>query len=328
MSSGSTVQPTGWIKPADRDATQQAAHAAAVSNAKAFSLPIPALAKGESIRLYKLHEHPDVLADVGGKVVHRWWQKTGSCVKAGGFIALYSTICAQRVVSDTPTKAFLPFCWHNYAESRHLYGDDGKGEGSMGSTFWKSLDQTGVADLADPNIKAMCNPQFGDENALHITANEELYWSSIRSPNVKVVMQTTTNNTIATMGECKTVGDIRSMVSNGYGVAFACNNNISRASIKGSGADAVVMGKWDSPGGHQESIHAVYEHPQFGPLYWTQNNWPASVYPRDPFGGPACGCWVTEKDTEYALLRLDAEVYGYSHLDWFPAAPKLLDFLV
>lgn len=252
------------------------------------------------------------------------WQKTGSCVWAGGHCALQSTIAAQRVAATNPTKAFMPFTLHNYAASRHRFGDDSQGEGSMGSTFFASLDEDGVAEWR-PGTLGM--PQFNHaDSAVGVTRNDELAWSSWRNHDVQSVLQTTKANTIASMGECKYVSDARSMLVNGYGVTFACNNYIGNARVEGSGADACLIGYWDSYGPHQQSLHAVWEHPNFGPLYWAQNNWPSNTYPRDPAGGPVCGCWVREAKVESAMRNLDSEVFGLSHLDWFPAQPKLLDW--
>lgn len=315
--------PLGWIEPANRTPAMEAAHAQAKGIAKQFALPMPALAKGEAVRLFDLWKHPDVVADVGFEF-DRIHQVTGSCVWAGGTNALFSTICAQRVASDHPTKAFLPFTLHNYAASRHEFGDDGQGEGSMGSTFFHSLDRDGVRAWPDDGSDGL--PTYTRPDGIVVGKSAELKWSSYRNPDVKRVIQTTGANTIASVGECRSVEDIRRMVLNGYGVSFACNNYIGNGSVRGGGDKARVMGRWDGRGGHQQSIHAVEEHPDFGPIYLAQNNWPGDTYPVLPTQ-PVCSTWVTEADVK-AALRLDAEVYGLSSLDWFPAQPKLLSWIV
>jgi hypothetical protein len=313
--------PLGWIEPIKRNLAQQSADSAAKAGLTArFALPIPALAKGQRIALFDAWKHPDVVADVGF-VFTRFHQFTGSCVKCGGTNALFSTIAMQRLASDAPTKAFMPFAWHNYAMSRHYFGDDGQGEGSLGSTFFKSLGVDGVRDWPVPAPAGMPNYKQGD--GIEITSKEEMAWSSIRNPNIKAVLEVSKPNIISASGECKTVGDIRAMVSNGYGVSFACNNYIGNGKIKGTGENARVMGKWDGRGGHQQSIHAVEEHPDFGPIYLALNNWPSSTYPILP-NQPVCSVWVLEKDVE-AAMRLDGEVYGLSHLNWFPAQPKVAE---
>ena len=127
---------------------------------------------------------------------------------------------------------------------------------------------------------------------------------------------------VGSAGEQKSVEDARAAVLNGYPVTFACTNYIGHASVQGSGDSACVVGRWDTYGPHQQSVHAVWDHPTLGPLYWGQNNWPEQVYPRDPAGGPPCGCWVKEADVA-AAMRLDAEVFALSHLNWFPSQPDV-----
>lgn len=286
-----------------------------------FALQVPKFAVGQAIRLFDIWKDSRVVADVGF-VFDRIHQLTGSCVWAGGTNAVFSTIAAQRVASDSPTKAFLPFCLGNYAMSRHAYGDNGQGEGSMGSTFAKSLTDDGIRDW----VPGAGLPSYTRGDGISVTAHEELVWSSYRNPALGAVLQASKPHLFGSAAECKSTDDIKAMVANGYGVTFACGRFIGNASVKGSGADACVVGFWDSNGGHQQSIHAYWEHPSLGPLFWAQNNWPGTTYPKDPAGGPICGCWVQEAKVASAL-KYEAEVYGLSHLNWFPAqADALMDW--
>lgn len=311
----------GWIEPKDRNQFQNDAHAASLQTMVKFALQPVKLAKGQKLSLFDLWRNPDVVADVGF-VYNRIHQITGSCVWAGGTNALYSTICAQRVAGENPTKAFLPMTLHNYGLSRHYYGANTPGEGSMGSTFAKSLKVDGV-DIWNPT-----KAPYKNTDGIIVGREMELYYSGFQNnKDIKETLLTSKAHLLGSAAECNTIEQIKTLVINGYGVAFACGRFIGNASIRGSGANACVMGKWDSRGGHQQSIHAVWEHPDFGPLLWAQNSWPGSVYPKDPAGGPICGCWVKEDDVQDAMND-SGEVYGYSSLDWFPAQPKLLDWLI
>jgi hypothetical protein len=315
------IPPLGFITVADRTPAQHAAHAAALGQMVRHALPYRALAPGESVRLFDAWKDPDVVADVG-MTFTRIHQLTGSCVWAGGTNAVFSSIAMQRVAGDNPTKAFLPFTLHNYAMSRHYMGDDGKGEGSMGSTFAKSLTTDGIRDWAsDANL-----PTYTTSDGISVQSEQvEMDWSTSRNPAIPAVEAVSKAHTFGSASACNSVEDIQAMLQNGYGVTFACDRYIGNASVKGSGTGARVMGKWNGNGGHQQSIHAVENHEQFGPIYWAQNNWPGSTYPADPGGGPVCGCWVLEADV-IAALGYNAEVYGLSHLPWFPAQPKVLDW--
>ena len=315
--------PLGFITKAQRTPAQQAAHDAATNQMVQFALPVPTLITGQKVRLFDLWDHADIKADTG-KTFARCHQLTGSCVHAGGWIAVATTICSQRVASENPTRAFVPFCYHNYAMSRHYIGDDSQGEGSLGSTFAKSLREDGIRDWPQQSGDELPEYTYSLEDGFKVPSQTELKWSSYRNPDLQKVLPVAKQHLFGQAAECKNAQDIKAMILNGYGVTFACNNYIGHASVQGSGDDACVVGYWDGQGGHQQSIHAYWEHPTLGPLYWAQNNWDASTYPKDPAGGPVCGCWVTEAKVD-AAFRLDAEVYGLSHLSWFPAQPKLLD---
>ena len=315
--------PLGFIVPAVRTPEQQRAHQFASRGfLPRHGLTAPDLPRGTKVILTDLWSHPDVVADLGRPFI-RELQNTGSCVKVGGTNALRVSIASQRVAGESPTRAFEPFCWHNYAMSRHYFGDDGEGEGSMGSTFAKSLQEDGVRDWPQDAGDAL--PDYthtGDH--INITGQQEMRWSSYRNPEVQKMLAATREHKLGAAAACNSPAEIKAAVTNGYGVAFACNNYIGDASVQGSGDGAAVVGYWNGRGGHQQWVFGYWEHPSLGPLYAVGNNWSDGTYPKDPGGLPLCCCWVTEKRVEDAL-RLDAEVYAYSRLNWFPAQPKILD---
>ncbi len=300
----------------------QAAHGAALGTQVKHALIAPTFAAGQSVKLFDFWKSPEVVADVG-LTFDRIHQITGSCVWAGGTNAVFSSIAAQRMASDNPITAFLPFTLGNYAASRHAIGNDSRGEGSMGSTFAASLVKDGIT-IWTPGVSGI--PSYTHTDGISVTKATELDWSSYRNPLLAPVLAISKPHTFGAATEAKSALDVKALIANGYGVTFACNNYIGSASIQGSGADACVVGSWDTYGPHQQSIHAFWQHPTLGPLYWAQNNWPGSTYPRDPAGGPVCGCWVKEAKVDSAMKSLDAEVYGLSHLSWFPANPKVLDY--
>lgn len=319
----------GFIKKIDRTRDQENAHDDAMQLIRPmarFGLPVKQLLPGQAVRLFDHWQNEDVKTDIGF-AISRSHQYTGSCVNSGFWNALSTTIATQRVAADDPIEAFLPFTLHNYAMSRHYMGDDGEGEGSMGSTIAKSATVDGVRDWPVDRTDVMPDYQQDESQGVRVTSSDEMKWSSIRNPGVNDVLQVSRKRLVGSAAECKTVEDIQAAVQNGKGVTFACDNYIGNASIQGSGKDACVIGYWDGSGGHQQSILAIWNHPTLGMLYWAQNNWDANTYPRDPAGGPICGCWVLEKKVE-AALRLDAEVYSISHVPGQPAMPKVLTWLM
>lgn len=289
----------------------------------AMAGPVPMLAKGESVRLFDFWSKPEVVADVGFGFT-RIHQLTGSCVWAGGTNALFSSMAAQRLAADQPTKAFLPFTLHNYGASRRdLFRNTRKGEGSSGSTFAASLNRDGFTEWTNDGVNGI--PRFTQPDGITVTAGVEMDWSSVGVAHFNDAMKASVGHTVGSAARLRDVGDIRTAIVNGYGISFACDRFIGHGAVRGEGKLACVVGRWDSNGGHQQSIHAYWEHPEFGPLYWAQNNWGGNQYPADPAGGPACGVWVAELDAQ-AALGYHAEVFAFSHLNWFPAQPRVLDW--
>jgi len=319
-------QNLGFIPSKDRTPEQQKAHEEAMRHLSAhFALPIPTLAKGESLKLTDFHNDPRVIADRGGVKFTRIHQWSGSCVWAGGTNGFAATIAAARCSND-PIVGIIPFTLHNYAMSRHDIGWDSQGDGSLGSTFFKSLGRDGVTVWEPGNAKL---PKFRDrgDDGIDVSGESiEYAWSSVRLPAVKEVLAVSKDHLMLSGAQCKTVQDIRAMNLNGYGVSFACDRMIWNGAVKGSGDKARVMGKWDRSGGHQQYIVGFEEHVDFGPIYLTGNNWPKGTYPITP-SQPVCFVWVTEADVETAMRNYDSEVFGLGRPNGFPAQPELLNWV-
>ncbi len=321
--------PLGWIKPADRDPAAQAAHAAALAMMPRFALGPADIPTGPlDIRLFKAWQDPNVIADCGGITFNRFHQLTGSCVGAGGGNALFTLIAMQRLLTTGATKAFIPWWPHPYGKSRSIAGFRGQGEGSLGSTFFEALKTYGVPDAKEATDQGVRG--FNQSDGLTLTSNQEYQWSDGNSAIVQSFNDEAIRRPLGSGVQVKDVVSIRAALANGYPITFACDRYIGRASVKSSGATAALCGSWDSSGGHQQSLHAVWDNSDLGPLYWAQNNWPGSTYPRDPAGGPICGCWVKEANIA-AALRYDSEVFALSHLEGGlavqPDVPEVLSWI-
>jgi len=310
----------GFLTKSERNAAQEAAHALAESTMLRLQPTVMTshVAGQVKLLLTDCWKAPEVVADVGF-VFPRFRQLTGSCVGAGGGQAVFTLGAVQRRLDESPTKAFIPFWPFDYGLCRYEGGMRGPGEGAMGSAFADSVLNDGILDAATEGL-----PAFTNDDGLILTSRIELQWSD----GIKIGQNWKDMAKVHPVGGvaiCRNPQDIRAAILNGYPVTFACNNYIGSASVQGSGENAAVCGYWDNRGGHQESVHGYWDNPQLGPLYWVQNNWDGSTYPTDPGGGPVCGCWVTEAHVQRAFA-LDAEVYAFSHLAWFPAQPAILDW--
>jgi hypothetical protein len=316
--------PTGWIEPANRTQSQHNAHGFAMQRIPHLrGLLAPDLPKGGKIILTDYWKHQLVVSEVG-RALLRILQHTGSCVWAGGTSGLKVSIAVQRVAGENPHKAIEPFTLHNYAQSRAAFGDMGEGEGSLGSTFAASLETDGVEEQPQDMADELPDYQI-EEECVHVTAQQEMRWSSARNPLVKKVLESSKEHKLGSAAECKATEEIKAAILNGYGCSFACNNFIGNGKVVGSGENAYVEGYWDGRGGHQQFIAGYWEHPTAGPLFAVGNNWPKATYPKDPAGLPWCFVWVKEAKVASAM-RLDGEVFAFSRLNGFPTQPKVLDF--
>ncbi len=309
----------GFIRKQDRTNQQHDHHAKCEATFHpALNLPVGQLQTGQAIRLFDAWRNPLVVKDVGF-IFPRFHQLTGSCVGAGGGQALYSLIATQRLLNQNATKAFIPFWPYDYGKCRQNEGDRGQGEGALGSSFAETVMKNGVLDAATQNL-----PAFTNQDGLILTEQLEMQWSDGASQLVSAWDQTAIKNPVKSAAVCRNIGDVRAGIMNGYPCTFACDRYIGNASVQ----NGVLMGFWDGNGGHQQSVHAYWEHAQFGPLYWAQNNWPKESYPANPDDTcPDCGCWVTEAHVAQAF-RLDAEVYALSHLEWIAAQPDVLNWVM
>lgn len=317
----------GWIPPADRTPEMQDAHAKAVANMPRFAVTGGrTLAKGERVDLSAFWNKSDVIEET--KLTWKrtpFWQLTGSCVGAGGGNALFTLICVQRMLSEGATKAFVPWWPFSYGRSRTLAGMRGRGEGSFGSAFIDTIVKEGVLSADEQGL-----PDFRQsDGALLLTEKMELDWSDGQSRLVADYIDEARPHPLGTGAEIRSTEQGRDAIVNGYPWTFACLNNIAAGSprVRGSGKNARLVGSWNAYGPHQQFVFAFEENEELGPLFGVGNNWPTSVYAQDPGGLPLVSCWVTEADVAKAM-RLDGEVYALSHLNWFPAQPRVLDWLI
>jgi hypothetical protein len=316
------MAPLGFIRKRDRNETQHAAQTAAEARMTRFhGLAVPDVPKGTKVILADTWKDPAVVADLGF-AFPRYHQLTGSCVGCGGGNALMTLICVQRKLATNPTKAILPFWPFDYGRCRFNEGDRGQGEGAMGSSFADTIVKEGVLDANESGL-----PAFRNNDGLVLTSQLEMQWSDGGSPLVTKWLETAKKFPLGAATPCRSSQDIKALILNGYPGSFACDNYIGSAQVQGSGADAAVCGYWNGSGGHQQYFIAYWENPTLGPLYGIGNNWPGDTYPQDPGGLPICTCWVTEAHVD-AAFRLDAEVYGFSHLTWFPSQPDVLSWFV
>lgn len=317
--------PLGFIEPKDRTQDQADAHQAAFNAMRAFALAPVTLNKGDKVILPKFLKHPDVVADMGMEFPG-FRQLTGSCVGVtdGEITALISAV--QRLLTDGATRAFIPWWPYAYGRTRFNEGDRGQGEGAVSSVMGITLEKDGTfAHGEAPGL-----PAWDTRDGLAIPAKLEMQWSDGGSKLVTDHLPLGRTHRFGARTPVYDAQAVATLITNGYPVPNGCAYYVSRGAIRGTGADAYVRGKYDGRGGHETSWVGVWNHPNDGMLYLYWNHWDRSTYPDDPAGGPRCSVWVPESEVTRMLNAggngIDrGEAFGVSHVDYFPAQPKVLD---
>ncbi len=319
--------PLGWIGPDQRTREQNDAHELNLLTMPRFFVPgYQEPPRGTKVILSTAWTDPGVVADCGIKFDRSPFQQlTGSCVGAGGGNALFALIAVQRKLAENATRAIIPFWPFSYGRCRFLEGDRGQGEGAMGSSFAAQVAREGVLASTESGL-----PQFKNTDGLELTSRLEMQWSDGGSSLVTHYLSAARAYPLGTAAPLHTTQDMKVAALNGYPGTFACDLNIAEGSsrILGSGENAACVSKWNRSGGHQQWFFGWWDNLELGPLFAIGNNWARDTYQPDPAGLPLCCCWVREADVQ-AAFAYHAEVYAFSHLNWFPLQiDKLLSWYI
>lgn len=299
----------GWIPPENRTDEQKESHSFAVRRMPKFTMfgqgdePLPTKAL-----LTDLWNSEEVQASLGFKFpgCH---QMTGSCVGAGGLNVLFSTLIAEVLVAQIAHKIVVPFWLLPYGKSRSRAGMRGQGEGSLGSTFAEACRLDGMLDAADSDL-----PTYKNSDGLVWGRDAELKWSDGTAIGSDYLTRAKVN-IVGTTAQLKNANDVKVALANWYACSVAVSHYCNPGSVKMS-KDGLVLGQFDSRGGHQTSFQGYYLHPDLGDLFWYENNWGA-VYPLDAITQRKTGCWVTSAQVDWCCRQ--EEVFAFSGISGFLA---------
>lgn len=319
--------PLGWIEPAARTQDQTDAHAKALAAMPRFAIGPGAattLQKGEKLMLTDFWKDPEVVADVGFEF-DGFHQLTGSCVGASAGNAIFTLAAVQRNLTSGATRAFCPWWPFFYGRTRYNEGDRGQGEGAIDSVMGETLRHEGVFDINQAGL-----PKFQTDDGLYLTSKLELQWSDGGRIDPKWG-QVAKEFPVGGAAPLSNPGEIVTAIINGYPVLYGCSNYIGNGSIKGSGDLAYVRGVYDGRGGHSTCFLGAWNHPNDGMLYLYSNQWPVGTYPKDPAGAGRCCCWTPESEVDKVFNRFGGdggETMALSHLNYFPAQPAVVNWVV
>ncbi len=326
MSNGNPPGPLGFIVPSERTQEQSDAHAKAMAAMPRFAMPAAPTGPLKIILTDTL-TRPEVISDMGAQF-DGFHQLTGSCVGASLGNAIAITSAVQRMLTQGATVAFIPWWPFAYGRTRYNEGDRGQGEGAVDSVAGETAHTEGTFDIHQPGL-----PTFDTSDGYTLTSAIEMKWSDGAKIS-QSYMTLAKPNTVGTIAPIYDTQSLRGAISNGYCVLDGCDNYVGNGSIKGTGSDAICVGKYDGRGGHSTCYVAVYDHPNFGPYYLYLNNWPRSTYPHDPVSSMRCAVWLPESEVD-KLFRSGGdkgETMALSHLNYkevpdpFPA--QNLDWLI
>lgn len=311
--------PLGWIEPAKRTDEQQDIHAAIVGRMPAFNLVgagTPAV--GTKVLLTDLWTRPEVKESLGF-FFSGWHQFTGSCVGVGGGNGCQTLNFVDAFIRNEPEEIILAAWPYNYGRSRQFAGMNGQGEGSLGSTFAKSVGDDGVSDW----IAKLGLPEVKETDQLVIGKSQELAWSDGRKASPELRAEAKQHR--VTFAPLSRGAQVRDAIINGYPVlrAFGTFANPGTTSVK----NGARIGTYNGRGGHQESWLGYWNHPQNGELIYEMNQWGKNVYGADPGGGAPGGCWISIDAVDRACQDRYAEIYALSQYDGYPSQPKFFDWM-
>lgn len=314
------MPPLGWIEPALRTPDMHNAVGDAQSKFLKMALARPTLPKGTKLLLSDFWTKPEVLADLGGVTFTGFHQNTGSCVGVSDGDAVFTLSCVQRMLSDNPTKAFIPWWPTSYGRSRAKAGIRGRGEGSIDSVMGQVMVDEGVDDAIQI--------QFRTSDGFEISGSDEMAWSDGNSSLVTSRIPHTKQYPLGGLAPIGDVDGIYAAIVNGYPVLDGCNLYVGSASLKSTSTGSVALGQYNGRGGHSTTILGIWEHPDLGPLYLYHNQWPDQTYPHDDSGKPRCSCWLLESTMRQLFQNGgdNGESMLLSHLNYVPAQPRVLDW--
>lgn len=300
----------GWIQPEDRDANMNAAHAAALATMPKFAIFGEQKELPDRMLLTNTWKHPKVVEALGFPYpgIH---QLTGSCVGAGGGNAIFTLMAAEVILGGEMERITVPLWLLPYGRSRLYAGMRGRGEGSFGSTFARAAREDGVLDAMGDGV-----PKFENKDGLVWGSSTEMMWSDGASiPEASLNLSR--KQVVGTTAQITSQAEGKASLGNIYPMTCAVSHYCDPRNAKLTGGSTpVVLGAFDSRGGHQTTILNYFVHPELGLLFWYQNQW-GGVYPMDPITGSNTGCWITAKSFDWACQQ--EEVFAFSGMKGFEA---------
>lgn len=260
----------------------------------------------ESMAVYDFEVEEDHSFIAGGLTVH-------NCVGVGGGNALATLNFAEVVRLGQAEELIVPFWPYPYGKSRQRGGMRGRGEGSFGSTFAEACLEDGAPGS---HLGGLPPINWADDNVNYARAIE-LQWSD-GAAAPRDMVEEGRRRLVRAVAPVRSAQQAWDAIKNLYPCTCACDRIIDRGMVRIEGGnEKAAVGRRNGRGGHQTSWLGLWDHPELGKLFWEQNQWPRSLYPEDPGGGPRGGCWVTWDSVDWVCRN--GEAYAFSQYDYYPS---------
>lgn len=247
------------------------------------------------------------------------WQKTGSCVGAGGGNML-STLIGVEIQAGEHEVIQAPWWLYTYGQSRARLGLDSEGEGSTGAAWAAEIQEGGIFSLEEiPEVGNFTSEQGWRS----VSSRTELAWS-VGQPWKDRYGARARLHPVKGVRHVASADQAGEELRNGRPITMA--SMFGSKTIRPRGNPVVNIAEYDDEWSHQMFIDEVWDHPTEGTLYRVGNNWGPSAHPAPKSGEPAGGFYITKATLE-RILREDSEVYAYDGFGGFQARPKVQHLL-
>ncbi len=310
----------GWLHEGLRTREQNDYHQAVESAMPRFAIRGRFRTNERQYSLWKAGR-----AVLGNKGIPYIWQKTGSCVGAGGGSSIMTLQCVEIAIKRQAEEFRWPWWLYTYGCSRQRGGLRGRGEGSFGGAFAKAATLDGMFELDPEGLPDLPNPTVTGGYAA-LDRETELKWSD----GARIAQQWRAEgrqHLVRTVSRMRDVNDCIDALANGYPLTIASMLGWSPMVPRPVGNPAVrLVRQWSAQWAHQMFIDEFWDHPSLGPIFRCGNNWGPGAHGAPTGDEPAGGVYLTDDLLGRVLRTRDAEVYAFSAYDGFPARESELNF--
>lgn len=260
------------------------------------------------------------------------WQLTGSCVNGGANNALMVLI-AKKLLRDGAAGRFVtPFTLPAYGASRAgMFGPNRQGDGSGGDEMAQALRDFGYCpfDLSGVGLPA---PKLLGA-AYCYTEQVEYFYSALN--NCPAAVRAACRKNKLAYISVSTPDELEAEIRRWRPATVAGNwgGRTQGLAYKGSGPNRILWNgdqvtNWE----HQQAILGVWRHPEFGRLWYWQNQWfflnggaAAAVHGAAATDEPPGGYWTDDRAVQHQFDYRHGEIRVFA--DDTPFDPAVLGHL-